>query len=76
MKYRLQIVIIFTILFAETGVIRLMDGETIFEGRVEIYYETAFGGSWGAVCDDGWDEDDAKVVCQQLGYGPVISAHR
>ena len=46
------------------GTIRLMDGANEREGRVEV----CMGGYWGTVCSDGWSEEDALVVCRQIGY--------
>ncbi len=49
------------------GELRLVGGPSPNEGRVEVCACT-MSCKWGTVCDDMWDDEDAQVVCRQLGY--------
>ena len=51
---------------------RLVGGSQSNEGRVEIFYNNA----WGSVCSYSWEWDirEANVVCKMLGYSFAIRA--
>ena len=47
-----------------SGSVFLTGGTSESEGTVQLCYNN----EWGTVCDIGWSDNDADVVCQQLGY--------
>jgi hypothetical protein len=44
--------------------IQLVGGKNKFEGRVEVCQNK----QWKTVCHDGWDDEEARVACRQLGF--------
>ena len=54
------------------GEVRLTSGRVPSEGVIEV----CVNGVWGAVCGTGWDQEDAGVVCGQLGYHDNHSKHQ
>ncbi|XP_065409137.1 antigen WC1.1-like [Chrysemys picta bellii] len=51
--------------------LRLLNGESQCDGRVEISLHDV----WGRVLDDQWDMNDASVVCRQLQCGVAEKAY-
>lgn len=49
--------------------VQLTGGRSETEGRVEVYV----GNQWGTVCDEGWDDIDAQVVCRILGFEMYVA---
>ena len=60
----------------ENGDIRLVSsdddtGEDVMSGRVEVCWDDR----WGTVCDQNWSDNDATVVCRELGFLSSSTLH-
>ena len=60
------------IIFVTDTYIRLVGGTNRLQGRVEILYQ----GTWGTICDDGWDDIDTTIVCRELGFSNGTTARQ
>lgn len=47
--------------------VRLVDGSNPSEGRIQIKHNNA----WGTVCENKFEESEARVICRMLGYDTV-----
>ena len=36
---------------------------------MEVFYK----GKWAKICRNGWDFDDVKVICRQLGFEEALA---
>ena len=55
--------------FSQYDNLDIYDKGSLRAGRVEV----CIGGRFGTICDNGWDNNDASVVCKQLGFSPYGS---
>ena len=46
------------------GQVQFVGGPNRAEGRVEVCQNNAYG----TICDEGWDDQDAKVACRSASF--------
>ncbi|XP_028454494.1 deleted in malignant brain tumors 1 protein isoform X2 [Perca flavescens] len=49
--------------------VRLVNGTSLCSGRLEVNTNQSTQ-RWSSVCEDDFDQQDAEVVCRELGCGP------
>ena len=66
-----QLIVTFVHVASAAFQVRLSDGPDDTQGRVEV---SNGNGTWGTICHDSWDINDANVVCRMLGFVLAKSA--
>ena len=56
--------LLFLIDICERGQVHLAGSGYSTIGRIEVCMD----GTWGTVCSDSFDQNDANVICAHLGY--------
>lgn len=51
--------------------VRLGNGVLASDGLVQVYHNK----TWGWICDQHWDQNDADVICGELGYSNALSTY-
>ena len=64
---RVKLIRINFVIVCIDGDLRLVNGTSEMEGRIEICLDEA----WGTICDNLWTTNDGNVACQQLGFSRI-----
>ncbi len=64
---RFESVLLSTAAMCVEGEVRLQGSRNRYEGRVEVCRLE----QWRTVCNQGWDTNEASVVCRQLGFSRI-----
>ena len=48
--------------------VKVIQESVVHEGNIEV----CFQGTFVAVCDEGWDDFDAQLSCNHLGYASPL----
>ena len=55
----------------EDGSLRLVDGNSPHDGRLEVCQVRV----WGTICTHMWDRNDGMIACRQLGINATGMEH-